>query len=404
MFSNHEIVPVVMFHSVGLNDTDWVFSHISEPLESFIQKLELLRKKGYQFLFWSELYDHMAGLKKAPKKSIMITFDDGYLDNWVYVFPVLKKLGVKATIFVTPEFVDPRSGIRPNWEDVTNGKVAKSELNSAGFLNWDEMSAMESSGLVDIQSHCLTHTWYYASPTVTDFHRPENREYPWLVWNAFPERKPYYMVEDQSGLVPAGTPVYEFEKSLVCRRYYPPEDILREMAVFVDDSGGPSFFQKEGWRKRLMTLHRKLFEKYGAKGRRETDYEYKKRVFFELTESKRMIEQKLQKRVDYICWPGGAYNSTVLKLAGEAGYKAWTLSSRDQTSFRNLPGVSPKQVKRVGSFSWYNIPGKRSVGRASAIYFLCGIERHKGSFVYTWIGRALVAGIYIWHTLEERLK
>ena len=65
----HSIVPVIMFHSVGLEKHNWVFSHISEPLEIFEEKIYLISKLGYSSIFWNELYMYMKGdLDKAILK------------------------------------------------------------------------------------------------------------------------------------------------------------------------------------------------------------------------------------------------------------------------------------------------------------------------------------------------
>ena len=166
---NSDIVPVIMFHSVGLSGSDWVFSHISEPLKNFEAKLDALARKGCHTIHWSDLFSHMSGTAKLPHRTIMLTFDDGYLDNWVYVFPLIKRYGIKVTIFVSPEFVDPNENPRPTLEDVWSGRIKQSELQTRGFLCWEEMRAMSKSGLVDIQSHAFTHTWYFAGPKVMIF-------------------------------------------------------------------------------------------------------------------------------------------------------------------------------------------------------------------------------------------
>jgi peptidoglycan/xylan/chitin deacetylase (PgdA/CDA1 family) len=391
-----------MFHSIGLNDMDWVFSHISEPVHNFEEKIAALTRAGYSFIFWDDLYNHMAGRKRAPRKSVMLTFDDGYLDNWVFAFPVLKKYGAKGTIFVNPEFVDLEPIPRPISDDVQLGKIPSSSLLTAGFLSWAEMRAMASSGLVDIQSHSLSHTWYFSVPKVMDFCRPGDNRYPWLAWNERPDRKPFYMKEDQSGFVPPGAPVYEHEKSLVCRRYFPPEALTEAMADFVSDRGGEAFFHSDDWKAQLQSRHAELMAQHGGNGRVETGDEYAARVFHELRESKRLIEEHLDKRVDYICWPGGGYNEIVIKLAREAGYRAWTLSSRDQSKFRNRPGASPKQIKRIGSHSRYQLRGGSSSGYAGSRYFLCGIERHKGSFFHKWLGRSILVGKQLSHYMGMR--
>ena len=128
-----------MFHSVGLEEHPWAWSHISEPVETFEAKIALLRRKGYNGVFWHELYEHMAGRRTLPDNSIFLTFDDGYLDNWVHVYPILKKYGMKGTIFVSPDFVDPSNLVRPNLDDAAAGNVGMDELTVAGFLNWAEM-------------------------------------------------------------------------------------------------------------------------------------------------------------------------------------------------------------------------------------------------------------------------
>ena len=391
MFSNDDIVPVVMFHSVGLEKSDWCFSHISESLMIFEEKINALVSSGYQFIFWQDLYDHMSGSRVAPKKSIMLTFDDGYLDNWVYVSPIIKKYGAKATIFVNPDFVDPNNRIRPNLEDVWSGKAGEDEIQPLGFLNWEEMRLMEKSGLVDIQSHALSHTWYFSGPKLFDFYKPGDKQYPWLAWNMKPEQKPFYMLKDQSDFVPWGAPVYEYEKALICRMYFPPQEVTEKITEFVNQEGGQDFFLQKEWKKRLEKYHDDLMKEYNN-GYFESNDDYRERISEELLVSKKAIEKQLAKQVAFICWPGGAYNHTVLTIAKQIGYKAWTLSSRDQSDFRNRPGSDPTQIKRIGSFPKYRMSDGKEYGDASAYSFLCSVERHKGSLFNKYLGRILKLG------------
>jgi len=129
---------------------------------------------------------------------------------------------------------------------------------------------------------------------------------------------------------------------------------------------------------------------YKHKERFENKDEYMNRVFSELSRSKQILEKALNKEIRFICWPGGAYNEDVKAMAKKAGYKAWTTSSQDQTNLRNRFGGDPTRIKRIGSFSKYRTGSKREYGHASAYYFICGIERHKGSLVHKWIGRSLL--------------
>lgn len=400
MFSNDDIVPVVMFHSVGLESANWVFSYISEPLKTFEEKITALVSSGYRFIFWKDLYNHMSGLRRAPSKSIMLTFDDGYLDNWVYVFPILRKYGVKATIFVNPEFVDPNNNPRSNLNDIWAGKVKKEEIRTLGFLNWQEMRLMEKSGIIDIQSHGLTHTWYFSGPKLIDFHKPGDKKYPWMAWNMRPDLKPFYIQNDQSSFVPWGTPIYEYEKALICRRYFPPMEVTKKTTAWVKQQGCEDFFQQIGWEKKLRDYHDDIMAKSKDKGYFESSNDYNKRIYQEIKGSKEIIEKKLNKKIDFICLPGGGFNNIVSSLVKKAGYKSWTLSSRDQTGFRNKPGSDPTQIKRIGAFPKYRTRGGRNYGSARTYYFKCGVERHKGSFVYNWLGR----GILILAILKSKIS
>jgi len=384
MIANNDIVPAVMFHSVGSEKDDWLFSYISEPLKLFRKKLELLKRKNYNFVFWEDLYQHMAGAKRLPQNSIMLTFDDGYLDNWVYVFPILQQLEAKATIFVNPEFVDPSETVRPQFTETDDSNMPEHGIAHLGFLNWSEMKAMEDSGLVDIQSHSLTHTWYFSSERLVDFVRLGEKRYPWLAWNSYPQKKPFYLIEDYSTLIPTGTPVYEHDKALICRRYLPSPAISEQMVEYVKNKGEMAF-KSSNWRVDFSRKHDELVEKYKTDSRYETEDEYYSRIFSELKTSRKVIEDKLSKTVEYICWPGGGYNEVVLNAAKKAGYKAWTLSSRDLSEYRNRFSAIPSKIKRIHSFVRYRSKKDITLGYAIPYYFYSAIKTHKGSLFFRMI-------------------
>jgi peptidoglycan/xylan/chitin deacetylase (PgdA/CDA1 family) len=380
LLANKHVVPVLMFHSVGLENEKWEFSHISEPLYLFQKKLECFVKARFNTIFWNDLFGYMIGEKDLPNNSIMLTFDDGYLDNWVFVFPFLRRYGLKATIFVNPEFVDPSQEPRPNLEDVWAERCDYTALQSAGFLSWVEMRAMEASGLVDIQSHSLTHTWYYSGPKIIDFHYPqETSPYPWLFWNKKPQRKAFYITENQQEFVPYGHPVFEHEKALVVRRYFPDEKHVLQIIDYAS-SMGKDFYRNKGWKEKLAKYSKDITKSNKFEGHYETPNERCERIRKELSESKTLIQKKLNKQVNFICWPGGGYDETVKSIARKVGYKAWTLSSRDLSSFRNLPKTNPENIKRMGTSNRINIKGHGN-SRGGAFYQLLNIQAHQNSFL-----------------------
>jgi peptidoglycan/xylan/chitin deacetylase (PgdA/CDA1 family) len=326
----------------------------------------------------------MAGRYQLPENAVLLTFDDGYLDNWVHVFPILKKYGMKGTIFVSPDFVDPIDKVRPNLDDVMARRCHRDELSESGFLSWAEMREMEKSGLIDIQSHAMTHTWYFSGPRIQTFHEPHDvTPYPWLFWNERPTRKPYYLNEDQQHFLPWGYPVLEHQKSLLATRFFPDEQAVAGITAFVAERGGRSFFNNPDWRATLEQRISKLFKNGILPGRYETESERATRIREELQRSRTLIGENLGKTVDYICWPAGAYNTFVEEIARSVGYRAWTLSSSSQTEKRNYPGADPTTIKRIGTSNQIIVKGRRC-GTGGPVFQLLNIMAHQHSTIHAF--------------------
>lgn len=96
--------------------------------EVFDETLRLLSKDGYNYLFADEYF------KGNGSKSVVLTFDDGYEDNYTNMFPILKKYSAKATVFLITDLI-----------------------GSAGYLTEDQIREMSESGLVRFGSHTKTH-------------------------------------------------------------------------------------------------------------------------------------------------------------------------------------------------------------------------------------------------------
>lgn len=96
-----EQVPVLMYHFITPKEFN------KEPgnksiinLEAFEQGIDYLYEQGYYTASLNELEQYVRGQITLPAKSVVITFDDGYQNNYVYAYPILKKYGYKATIFI----------------------------------------------------------------------------------------------------------------------------------------------------------------------------------------------------------------------------------------------------------------------------------------------------------------
>ncbi len=350
---------VLMFHSIGNDRSSWHRAFLSVNLHQFETFCQYLQKHKYQTLFLDEWFYLQDNIHKITKKHIVLTFDDGYLDNWTFAYPLLKKYGLKGTIFINPEFVDPIEQKRKNLEDTNFNEGLLTEYDKLGFLSWCELKEMDQSGVMDIQSHSMSHNWFFKSNKIIDLYHGQ-KEYDWMAWIEKPERKPYHISENQETFVPQGYPIFENDRALSLRRYFPDKKLVEEGRKLYSqyvNKNQPSIEEESII---ISTLNDLIKNKYP--GRFESDEEVKNRYEYELIESKRILEDQLNKKIDFLCWPGGGYNDLAIEISKRAGYKASTLASKEKNhNFDNT-----QQYKRIprfgmGSFVYKNdkiIPAK----------------------------------------------
>jgi peptidoglycan/xylan/chitin deacetylase (PgdA/CDA1 family) len=138
-------VPVLTYHHVNP-------SREITPA-GFEKQMQFLSSNGYAALSLEELSEFFRTGKLKQTKSVVITFDDGYLDNWVFAYPVLKKYDLKATIFVVTNKIQDK-----NYRDSFDTELdLKNERHPDNFLSWEQIRIMEKSGLIDIQAHTHYH-------------------------------------------------------------------------------------------------------------------------------------------------------------------------------------------------------------------------------------------------------
>lgn len=132
--------------------------------EVFEAQMRYLSEGGYRALSLDEIAAYVSGRLDAGGRAVAVTFDDGYLDNYVYAFPVLKKYGIRAAVFVVTDWVDgasvKKASIGDFRADVPSHGDTKRLVKEGEFqkvsISWEMAEEMGASG-VDIQSHTKTH-------------------------------------------------------------------------------------------------------------------------------------------------------------------------------------------------------------------------------------------------------
>ena len=115
---------------------------------NFEKQMQYLIDNNWTFFTMSELVEKKAAL---PNKSIAITFDDGYEDNFTNAFPILKKYEVKATIYIVVDRHDRE------WSSKRKEKNSTGELKNEPKLLDEQIVELINSGLIEIGSHTMTH-------------------------------------------------------------------------------------------------------------------------------------------------------------------------------------------------------------------------------------------------------
>lgn len=140
---------VFMYHMISehLPKNQSKFNRLRVRPKEFEKQLIWLKENGFKSFTLSELVQ----LENIPEKSVVLTFDDGYEDNFTNAFPLLQKYGFNATIYIV------LNRFENNWATDKDLDKASSELNKEKMLNNEQIKTMLESGLIEIGSHTLDH-------------------------------------------------------------------------------------------------------------------------------------------------------------------------------------------------------------------------------------------------------
>lgn len=131
-------VPILVYHHI--DDDPYEPNPLITPPAKFRSDMEAVKAAGFNTVLIQDLIDYVDGKGILPDNPVAITFDDGYTSNYEFGYPVLKELGMNATISVI------------GWS------LGRTEHRIQGkqfypHFTWAEAKEMQDSGVIDIQNH-----------------------------------------------------------------------------------------------------------------------------------------------------------------------------------------------------------------------------------------------------------
>ncbi len=131
----YQTIPVLCYHKITPKRSSGKLS-VSE--DAFDRQMAYLKSEGYNTLTMKQFLDFIEFRCKPPRKSVLITIDDGWKTTRTIAYPILKKYGFNAVLFVYTDLI-------------------KSKQNSL-TLSWEDIRFLKKTGLFEIESHTATHS------------------------------------------------------------------------------------------------------------------------------------------------------------------------------------------------------------------------------------------------------
>jgi hypothetical protein len=315
VFYSGKGVPVLLYHQVYPSG-----STTPAVLE---QHFQYIAKKRFHTFTCTETLTR----KKLPARALLITFDDGYYDNFLYVFPLLKKYNLKATFFINTAYIpehafDRERLILLNDVAVNNAAVQKMYKTGNGqsqyYMSWEEIKIMYESGLCDFQAHSHRHKCVFSSTELKDI--VQRKEFDTNQLHCY-DGSPvigYPMFKSRGELSVRKMEIQNHFIQLFLKEYQtsfqflPKKKMLKTAAEFIRKNSSSETFQLE------------------------TKEAFEERVRKELKQNISEIESHLGNKVKFLAWPWGHHTNEGRVACEKVGIEGF-LTCRKKTNDQILP-------------------------------------------------------------------
>ncbi len=269
--------------------------HLHEVTHAWLEpRLQHLVENGYTTVTCDEIARLVIeGVRPGPR-AIALTFDDAWESAWSVALPLLKRYGLRATVFAIP------------------ARIAEDGASSP-FVTWVQLREMQASGVFDVQSHTRSHAMIFSGEEIIDFVTPAFSQEP-LLNRPITSMNGRVRTVDSDAL---GTPLYvrRSRMSDACR-FIPDEATADRCRAHVAGHGGRAFFDRPDWRRELEQIAAT------ARGQFERDDERRLVITRELAEGRAVLNDRLGTRdVKHVALPWGIAGRATRETLAATGHE-----------------------------------------------------------------------------------
>jgi len=134
-------LPILMYHRISKTESN----DLTVTLEALDQHFAYIKQQSYQCLSFAQINEMRSKAQPIPRRSVVITFDDGYQNNYEYLIPLLEKYGMKATIFL------PLSHL---------GKTNTWDQGDDSLMSVDTVKEISKLSFIELGIHSFAHNNY----------------------------------------------------------------------------------------------------------------------------------------------------------------------------------------------------------------------------------------------------
>ncbi len=332
----------IMNHGISDRPEQYPLPQLVCHTELFERFLTMLRRAGFVSLSIDEFYAYKQGKLPRKKKYVLLTFDDGYLDNWVFAAPLLKKHGMKGVMYVSQDFIEKSDRVRTRFDEIDYDPQRASALDCLNYCSEKELQLMDKEGVIQVEAHAKSHSFYFSSNQLVGYYKQTEVD-PFVEWNAYPADKPFWMT-DTTRKIPVGAPIFEHKPSCGNTSRYLPDPVAEQkISAYLQQVRDSQAGFDQQIVDDIMAQH---------PGRFETPEESDARFHAELVGVKEWLESLLGRPVNYMAWPHGGISKKGVELA-KKHYRFFQIPN---SGISNKPSDPVYRMSRIGGLGLRGTP------------------------------------------------